>query len=202
MAATTSQITQFKAENARPYRRNFVASLIHGIFFQMSAAFGSIHTVLPAFVGLPTPSTAAVGLMTTIQDFGEIVPQLFTAYLIENKPRKKKYLLAIITVRWISWGLLAWLTFQCGLTNSTLVLAVLILLFGLFSLAGGMGTVIYADIFARPIPGRRRGRFTGARQIGGFALAIVAGWISCFGTAARSAQQSGRRVHHLKNPHN
>jgi hypothetical protein len=177
MTVKELEITKFEQESARYYHHNFVAGLIHGIFFQMSAAFGSIHTVLPAFVTLLTPSPIAVGLMAAIQDFGEIIPQLFTAYLIEDKPRKKKYLLGVITVRWISWGLLAWLTFQYALTNPGLVLTVLILLFGLFSMAGGMGTVLYADIFARAIPAERRGRFTGTRQIGGFALAILAGWI-------------------------
>ncbi len=173
----TDALARFEADSARYYSRTFSAGLIHGIFFQMSAAFGSIHTVLPAFVTLLTPSTIAVGLMAAIQEIGEIMPQLFTAYLIEDKPRKKNYLLGVITLRWISWGLLAWLTYQYGLTRPGLVLIVLISLFGLFSIAGGMGAVIYADIFARAIPANRRGRFTGARQIFGFTLAILAGWI-------------------------
>jgi len=172
-----AELARFEAESARYYRRNFVAGLTHGIFFQMSAAFGSIHTVLPAFVTLLTTSTVAVGLMAAIQEIGEIIPQLFTAYLLEDKPRKKGYLLGVITLRWLSWGLLAWLTYQYGLTRPGLVLIVLISLFGLFSVAGGMGAVLYADIFARAIPANRRGRFTGARQILGFALAILAGWI-------------------------
>jgi MFS family permease len=170
-------LARFEEESARYYRRNFAAGLIHGVFFQMSTAFGSIHTVLPAFVTLLTTSTMAVGLMAAIQEIGEIVPQLFTAYLLEDKPRKKGYLLGVITLRWLSWGLLAWLTYQYGLTRPGLVLIVLIALFGLFSVAGGMGAVLYADIFARAIPANRRGRFTGARQILGFALAILAGWI-------------------------
>jgi len=177
MTDTSTALAQFEAESARHYRRNFTAGLVHGIFFQMSAAFGDIHTVLPAFVALLTPSTIAVGLMAAIQGIGQIIPQFFTAYLLEDKPRKKNYLLGVITVRWISWGLLAFLTYRYGLTRPGLVLIVLIALFGLFSIAGGMGTVIYADIFARAIPANRRGRFTGARQIGGFTLAILAGWI-------------------------
>lgn len=168
---------EFQEQAASYYRRNFFAGLVHGIFFQMSAAFGSIHTVLPAFVTLLTPSTVAVGLMAAIQGVGEIVPQLFTAYLVEDKPRKKPYLLAVITIRWLAWALLAWLTYRYGLTSPGLVLAVLIILFGLFSIAGGVGAVVYADIFARAIPAARRGRFIGGRQIGGFALAILAGWI-------------------------
>ncbi|HIP70643.1 MAG TPA: MFS transporter [Anaerolineae bacterium] len=159
------------------YRRNFAAGWIHGVFFQMSATFGNIQTVLPAFVTFLTLSTAVIGLMATIQGIGEIIPQLFTAHLIDGKPRKKHYLLGIITWRWIAWALLAWLTFQYGVTHPGLVLTVLIILFGSFSLAGGMGSVIYADIFSRAIPAQRRGRFVSARQIGGFALAILAGWI-------------------------
>ena len=177
VAPLKADTIEFQEQAKSDYQRNFLAGLVHGIFFQMSAAFGSIHTVLPAFVTLLTPSTVAVGLMAAIQGVGEIVPQLFTAYLVEDKPRKKPYLLAVITVRWLAWGLLAWLTYRYALTRPGLVLAVLVGLFGLFSIAGGVGAVVYADIFARAIPAERRGRFTGARQIGGFALAIFAGWI-------------------------
>ena len=177
MTVSNTAVSEFEAEIARHYNRNFLAGLLHGIFFQMSAAFGSIHTVLPAFVILLTPSTAAVGLMAAVQGVGGIIPQIFTAYLFEDKPRKKIYLLGAIVTRALSWFFLAWLTYAYGLTYPTLILAVLITLFGIFSLAGGVGTIAYADIFGRAIPADRRGRFAGARQIGGFALAILAGWI-------------------------
>lgn len=177
MTTIEPAISQFEADSQRFYRRNFVAGLVHGVFFQAAAAFGSIHTVLPSFVALLTSSTLAVGLMATIEGVGEVVPQMFTAYLIEDRPRKKPYLLAIITIRWVSWAILAFLTFSFGATQPSLVLAVLIGLFGLFSMAGGMGTVIYADIFSKAIPARRRGRFTGLRQLFGYVLAIGAGYV-------------------------
>lgn len=169
-----------EAESERHYRRNFGAGLVHGVFFQASAAFGSIHTVLPSFVALLTSSTLAVGLMAAIQNVGEIVPQMFTAYLIEDRPRKKPYLLAVITVRWVSWALLAFLTYHYGATRPGLVLAVLVALFGLFSIAGGMGTVVYADVFSKAIPARRRGRFVGLRQLLGYLMAIGAGYVVKF----------------------
>lgn len=176
---TAAQLAQAAAEeeSARHYRRNFTAGLIHGVFFQAAAAFGSIYTVLPSFVALLTPSTVAVGLMAAIQDAGDIVPQLFTAYLVEDKPRKKPILLGVITIRFLSWTLLAWLTFQLGASRPELVLAVLLTLFTLFSLAGGVGTVVYADVFAKAIPFNRRGRFTGWRQLLGYAAAIGAGYV-------------------------
>ncbi len=174
----TNELAVFEEESRRHYNRNFGAGLIHGIFFQMSAAFASIHTVLPAFLALLiSNATTAVGLMAAVQGVGEVVPQLFTAYLIEDKPRKKPYLLIVIIIRFVSWGILAWLTFRYGLSNPTLILTVLLLLFGLFSLAGGAGTVLYADIFGRAIPANKRGRFSGGKQLGGFILAILAGWI-------------------------
>jgi MFS family permease len=180
MTADDPRIAQFETESKHYFRRNFAAGLVHGVFFQTSAAFGSIHTVLPSFVALLTPSTIAVGLMAAIQGVGEIVPQMFTAYLIEDRPRKKPYLLAIITIRWLSWALLAFLTYRYGTSQPELVLGVLVALFGLFSLAGGMGTVIYADIFSKAIPARRRGRFVGLRQLLGYLMAIGAGYVVKF----------------------
>jgi len=162
--------------NPPDYRRNFAAGLVHGVFFQMAAALGSIHTVLPAFVATLTPSTYAVGLMASVQGIGQVVPQLFTAYLIEDRPRKKPLLLAVISLRWVSWGLLAALTLWLGASHPGLVLVVLLVLFSTFSIAGGAGTVLYAEIFSKAIPTRRRGLFTGWRQMLGYAGAIGAGW--------------------------
>ncbi len=171
-------LATFEAESNRYYNRNFNAGIIHGIFFQMGSAFGSIHTVLPAFLALLiTGATTAVGLMAAIEGVGTVLPQLFTAYLIEDKPRKKPYLILVIIIRFISWGILAWLTYSYGLSNPKLILVVLLTLFSIFSLAGGAGTVVYADIFGRAIPHNRRGRFSGGKQFGGFILAILAGWI-------------------------
>ncbi|MCB9422986.1 MAG: MFS transporter [Ardenticatenaceae bacterium] len=177
---TDTAIAQAQAESERYYRRNFLAGLVHGIFFQAADAFGSIHTVLPAFVALLTPSTIAIGLMAAVQGVGEVVPQMFTAYILEDRPRKKPYLLVIITIRWISWAILAYLTYAFGTTRPGLVLAVLVSLFSLFSIAGGMGTVVYADVFSKAIPTRRRGRFTGWKQLIGYALAIGAGYVVKF----------------------
>ena len=173
-------VVDSEAESERYLRRNFSAGLVHGVFFQAAAAFGDINTVLPSFLALLTSSTVAVGLMAALQGFGEIVPQMFTAYLIEDRPRKKPYLLWIITVRWVSWAVLAWLTFSYGTTRPELILGILIALFSLFSIAGGMGTVVYADVFSKAIPTLRRGRFTGWKQLLGYALAIGAGYLVKF----------------------
>ena len=161
----------------RLYRRNFSAGLIHGVFFQAADAFSNINTVLPAFVATLTASTIAVGLMAAVQGIGEVLPQMFTAYRIEDRPYQKPILLWIITLRWVSWAFIAVVTVLFALEDPLLVLALLIGLFSAFSLAGGVGTVVYADVFAKAIPARRRGRFTGLKQLLGYGAAIAAGWI-------------------------
>jgi MFS family permease len=158
------------------YRRNFAAGLVHGIFFQASAALADVQTVLPSFVALLTPSALAVGSMAAVRGAGEVVPQLFTAYLIEDRPRRKPILLWVITIRWVSFGLLAFLTWRFGAARPGVVLGAFLGLFGMFSLAGGVGTVVYADVFAKAIPARRRGRFIGWRQLLGYGLSIAAGY--------------------------
>jgi len=177
MPASRAAVPATATDGGPHYRRNFTAGLIHGVFFQAAAAFGSIYTVLPSFVALLTASPLAVGLMAAIQDAGEILPQLFTAYWVEPKPRKKPILVGVVFIRLISWVLLAWLTFQLGASRPEIVLAVLLTFFSLFSIAGGVGAVVYADIFAKAIPAARRGRFTGWKQLLGYAAAIGAGYV-------------------------
>jgi len=174
---TSGIADRFQAEVSAYYRQNFIAGLVHGVFFQASAAFVDTNTVLPAFVAMLTPSKMAVGLIAAITGFVGILPELFTAYLVEDQARKKAYLLGVITVRWISWGVLAWLTYRYALTQPALVLGIFFTMLLLFSFAGGVGSVVYADIFARAIPAERRGRFVGTRNLLGYTLAIAAGMV-------------------------
>ncbi|MFV9671728.1 MAG: MFS transporter, partial [Acidimicrobiia bacterium] len=83
----------------------------------------------------------------------------------------------IITMRWVSWGLIAGATLLFAVDHPDLVLILLVGLFASFSLAGGVGSVVYADVFAKAIPAKRRGRFVGWKQLIGYTLAIGAGWV-------------------------
>ncbi len=157
------------------YRRNFAAGLVHGTFLQASTAFSHIQTVLPSFLATLTPSTVAVGLLATLYGLGSVLPQLFTAHRIEDRAYEKKYLLWIITIRWVSWAIIAGVTARYAADQPLLVLWVVLGFYVVFALAGGVGTVVYADVFAKAIPTRRRGWFAGWKQLLGFVLAIGAG---------------------------
>ena len=170
-------LSAFQETVERYYRRNFIAGLVHGVFFRVSAALVDTNTVLPAFISALTGSEVAVGMIASFIGLGGVLPELFAAYWVEGRPRKKPILLGVITIRWISWVVLAWLTYAYGLTHPTLVLTAFAVLVLTFSLAGGVGSVVYGDIFARAIPAERRGRFAAWKNLLGFALAIAAGMV-------------------------
>ena len=164
---------------ARPddYARNFTGGMIHGVFFQLSEAFSNINTVLPSFIATLTGSTVIIGVLVVAQRLGEVVPQMFTAHLVEARRYEKPILMWIITMRWVSWALIAAMTALFALDKPQLVLFLLVGLFAAFSMAGGVGSVVYADVFAKAIPTERRGRFIGWKQLIGYTLAIGAGWV-------------------------
>lgn len=172
---------QIELQNApsRPvnYRRDFSGGMIHGVFFQLSEAFSNINTVLPSFAATLTGSTVVIGVMIVAQELGNVIPQMFTAYHVEDRKYEKPILMWIITMRWASWGLLAVVTTMFALDRPDLVLILLVGLFASFSMAGGVGSVVYADVFAKATPTDRRGRFIGWKQLVGYTLAIGAGWI-------------------------
>ena len=171
--------TTQRDNEARPedYRRNFTGGLIHGVFFQLSEAFSNINTVLPSFIATLTGSTIVIGLIVVAQEVGSVLPQMLTAYHVEDRPYEKPILMWIITMRWVSWGLLAVVTAMFALDHPDLIIVLLVGLFAAFSLAGGVGSVVYADVFAKAIPTERRGRFIGWKQLIGYTLAIGAGWV-------------------------
>ena len=151
--------------------------MIHGVFFQLSEAFSNINTVLPSFIATLTGSTVIIGVLVVAQRLGEVVPQMFTAHLVEARRYEKPILMWIITMRWVSWALIAAMTALFALDKPQLVLFLLVGLFAAFSMAGGVGSVVYADVFAKAIPTERRGRFIGWKQLIGYTLAIGAGWV-------------------------
>ena len=169
--------SEYTNVQSKSYRRNFTGGLIHGVFFQLSEAFSNINTVLPAFVATLTSSSIFIGIMVVAQELGNVIPQMITAYRVEDRPHEKPILMWIITLRWVSWALLAIVTALLALNHPNVVLTLLVVLFATFSLAGGIGSIVYADVFAKAIPTIRRGRFVGWKQLVGYTLAIGAGWV-------------------------
>ena len=146
------------------FRRNFFAFLADGASFRAAFTFVSPYSVLPAFVRQLTTSAPLIGLVGTIFNGGWLLPQLVTAHLVQDKPRKKPTMLAGLSGRVLF--LVIALALWAGLSrHPPAMLALFFLCLGLFSVSDGVLIVAWFDILARAIPLQRRGRMIGTAQV-------------------------------------
>jgi MFS family permease len=151
------------------YRWNFVAFIVDYAFFSIAIAFANPSSVLPAFVGQFTRSAPIIGLVSTVWNGCWLIPQVVAARAINDKPRKKPYLMIGLSGRVAFWiiALALWL----GLARRpAAILPLFFVCIGLFTTPDGLASVAWFDMLARAIPVKRRGRLMGIAQIiSGFA---------------------------------
>ena len=158
------------------YRWNFVAFVVDYVFFGIAIAFAKPDSVLPAFVRQFTRSAPVIGLVSTVWNGCWLLPQVISARWINDKPRKKPYLMAGLSGRIAFWivALALWL----GLAGNTrLVLLLFFVCLGLFTLTDGLASVAWFDMLARAIPVKRRGRLMGTAQVLSGVAGLGVGWL-------------------------
>ena len=146
------------------YRRNFTAFLVDYVCFGIAFTFANVSSVLPAFVGQLTDSAPVIGLSSTIFNGGWLLPQLATARLIEDRPRKKPFMLAGMSGRALFWVIALALWAGLG-RHPTATLALFFTCLGLFAAGDGISSVAWFDIVASAIPPKQRGRLFGLGQV-------------------------------------
>jgi len=155
---------------------NFAMGLIHGILFQTGMAFSAPMSVLPVFLNHFTGSQGMIGLFSSLMGGGGVLPQLFVANRLQNKPRGKPVLVMMIWIRAAIWLVLALLAYLCPPGQSIIVLVALLVLLFSFSFAGGAASVPFTEIWGKTLPATIRGRFFGHRQLWGGLMAIGAAY--------------------------
>jgi MFS family permease len=139
------------------------------VFFGVALSFASPSSVLPAFVRQFTRSALVIGLVSTIFNGCWLLPQVVAARFINDKARKKPYLMIGLSGRigfWIT-ALGLWL----GLAqHPSKMLLLFFICLAMFTITDGLAAVAWFDMLARAIPVKRRGRLLGiAQMIGGLA---------------------------------
>lgn len=162
------------------YRHNFNALMVGYVSFGIAFTFISPNTVLPALARRLTDSTVLIGLIGTVFTGGWLLPQLFVARYVRDKPRMKPYILIGISGR-ITLVVIA-VALWAGLhRNPTAMLTVLYVSLFVFIASDAFGSVPWFDFLARAIPLRRRGRLIGISQtiggIGGIGVGVLIGII-------------------------
>ncbi len=156
--------------------------LIHGIFYTAGEAFFNADTIIPVFLSYFTNSKTLIGLSSTLigrlGGIASVFPQLFVANRIETMIRKKPLLKFAITIRALSWGMLALATYIFNKSYPHLTIFFLFFTLILHTVMGGIAAVPFYDIWGKALPSNLRGRFFGHRQLWGGLLAIGSGLIA------------------------
>lgn len=170
----------YNAEVRRHLKFNFTVNLIDVATFMFGASFISLGGVLMIYVTHFTKNPLLIGLISVISTGGYLLPQLFTANLVERVPVKKVFpvRLGFFTER-VPVFLLAPTAFLLATRSPALALFVFFLLITWQNFGAGMVMVGWQDMVAKIIPVQHRGRFFGiANFIGNFSGILGAATVS------------------------
>jgi MFS family permease len=146
------------------YRRNFTALLVDYFTFGIAFNFFNPNSMLPAFVGELTDSALIIGLVSSAFSGGWLLPQLFAARIINDKPRKKPYLLSGISGRVAFWIIALGLGLGLGQSPAAMLVLFFTCLIA-WAASDGVASVAWFEIMAGAIPSNRRGRLLGTAQV-------------------------------------
>jgi len=155
-------------------RWNFFTLLVDTVSWNVTFFFAGLDNVMPLLVSQLTDSAPIIGLTSTVYTAGWLLPQLVVAQLINDKPRKKPYLIAGLSGRIMFWGTA--FALWAGLArNPVAMLALFFILLGLLAVTDSLTTVALFDVMSRALPAKQRGRLFGTAQVISGLMGIGAG---------------------------
>ncbi|NNG03176.1 MAG: MFS transporter [Inquilinus sp.] len=153
--------------------RNYLLNVANGAATKLAEQLASPGLVLPwVFAAIGAPAVLS-GLLMPAKQAGSLLPQIAVAGRIRAVARRKWVWTAAGAIQ---AGILVLIALAAlAFDGWTAGLAILVL-FALFSLASGMGSVAFQDVVGKTIPKGRRGRLLANRAaIGGALTLAVAG---------------------------
>jgi len=164
-------VDHYNAEIRRNFKFNFTVNLLDVATFMFGSSFISTSGVLLIYITHFTKNPVLIGLIPVIATAGFLVPQLFTANMVERAPIKKffPFTLGFFLER-IPVFLLAPAAIFLAIRFPTAALAAVFLLISWQNFGAGLLMVGWQDMIAKIIPVQSRGKFFGLSNfIGNFA---------------------------------
>jgi len=160
----------YEEQVKKNFRFNFTVNLVDVAAFMFGSSFMSTSAVLPIYVNHFTQNPLLIGLISVIGSAGFLLPQIFTANLVERAPIKKffPFNLGLFLER-IPVMLLAPAAFLLAANHPTFALIVFFTLIAWQNFGAGALMVGWQDMIAKIIPVHSRGKFFGLSNfIGNF----------------------------------
>ncbi len=139
-------------------------------------SFFSPTTIIPSFLTELGASAATIGLMSTLQRACWLLPQLFAARFMANKPYKKPAILLFAGVGRSLLLFLAGIVWATGARPPGLIVALVAIIVSAFWVGDGLASLSWFDLFSKVIPANRRGRLISVGQVASGLLSFLAGF--------------------------
>jgi MFS family permease len=145
-------------------------------FFGLGMSFISANTVIPGFLTALGASSALIGVVSSIQSAGWLLPQLFASRYLADKPHRKPYILRPAAIGRSLILLLAVLVWVTGAKPPWLIMLLVAVVVAGFWVGDGLASVPWFDLFSNVIPPRRRGRMMSTGQVFSGTASFLAGF--------------------------
>jgi MFS family permease len=160
--------------NSPHLKRNFSFGVLNGTFFMAALAFVAGSTVLPVFISKLTASRTLIGIISHVEWFGWMFPQLLAAAFLAHRKKALGFYNSLSIIRLTLFGLVIASIFVFS-NNYATILAIFGIGFTIFSLSSGLAGVAFMEVVGKAIPTNRRGSFFGWRMFSGGLLAALGG---------------------------
>ncbi|MHB0875860.1 MAG: MFS transporter [Anaerolineae bacterium] len=154
------------------FRRNFMVNIADFSLWSVGLALISTSTVLPLYLRHLTDSPLIIALVPSIQFLGWRLPQLFTANLVQNLPRKKPFVVWMALNERIPFALLGLFILLATDVPNTIALAVALVLLTWQALGGGIIANPWQEMVAKICLPTHWGLFFGVSNAMGALLAV------------------------------
>lgn len=150
---------------SRHTTRNWIGFLGDYVAFGLGLAFASTTTTLPAFAATLTDNKLVIGAVSAVWLGGWLIPQVFSANYLSNKPRKYPIMMwGQVLFRPVFPLFVVWM-----LAGGTQYAALTIVLFlGMLAVFAGSDAVValaWFDLLGKSLPHDTRGRLIGLGQV-------------------------------------
>ncbi len=157
------------------WRRNWIAYLGDYLGFGIGLIFANTTTTLPAFAAELTDNKMLIGAVSSVWAGGWLLPQIFAARYLSNKPRKYPAMIIGQLVGRPAFPLFVVWLLAGGARYPELTLALFLLAIVIFMSTDAVVALAFLDMFGKAMPPQKRGRLIGLGQVITGLMAVGAG---------------------------
>ncbi|MDO9545319.1 MAG: MFS transporter [Pelolinea sp.] len=155
------------------YKRNFILLAFDTAFFTFSTSLLSQDTVLPAFLSNLTDNLVLIGLIPAIFNLGYFLPQIISAFITQNTPKRKGYILFIAIAERVGILFIAISAQMSGVLPDKFVIPFFLISFAVYASTFGLIMPAYSDFISKAIY-KKRGLYFGVNQVLGGMIGFFA----------------------------